>query len=119
MTRPPSPHPSAPLGIAALLGVLLRVLLAALLGAAKARPRDVAAPGLLTGILRAEQDAEFAFEPLEEWIAVPAPWRAGQGIRRSCPRAATDPRRAARPHAGGRGPPTRQIPSETTVSGIA
>ncbi|MCX7382112.1 MAG: hypothetical protein NT133_11980 [Alphaproteobacteria bacterium] len=78
MTPAPT-HPwTAANGIAALMGGMLRALLAALLGVARARPRAVTAPGMTSVVLRAAADAEMATEPYVEWVAVPAPWRAGR-----------------------------------------
>ncbi|MCX7384030.1 MAG: hypothetical protein NT133_22010 [Alphaproteobacteria bacterium] len=84
MTRPP-PHPldDAP-GIAAILGGMLFALLAALLGGARARRRALAVTGVMAAVPL--EPVELDYEPWVEWVAVPAPWRACQGIGRSCPR---------------------------------
>ncbi|MCX7382321.1 MAG: hypothetical protein NT133_13080 [Alphaproteobacteria bacterium] len=55
------------------LAVVLRALLAAVFGAAAMKPRDHRA---LDGCIR-PIEAMPETVPYEEWIAVPAPWRAG------------------------------------------
>ena len=119
MTRPPSHPPCAAPGIVAVIGDMLCVLLAALLGVAGARPRAVALPGVMVGVLRAAAEADMAMEPEVEWVAVPAPWRAGQGWGAKCAR----PRKLARPFLGargrGRGPPARLAMSGGLITGMA
>ena len=109
MTRPPSHPQAAAPGIAAVLGGMLCALLAALLGSAGTRRPGNALSGAMAGVLRAIQDADDAIdgEPEEyvEWIAVPAPWRAGQGHGPSCARIPRLARRFVRLGAWGRGPP--------------
>ncbi len=104
---PPRPTLTAP-GIAAILGGLLRVLLAALLGGVRGGRHALA----YTGVMEAAPEAEdLAYEPYVEWIAVPAPWRAGQGIRLWCRRGPSRPRHALRPVVRERGPPVPRISS--------
>ncbi|MCX7382403.1 MAG: hypothetical protein NT133_13510 [Alphaproteobacteria bacterium] len=64
--------------IIALLGVMIRALLAALLGRARAQPRAIGVDGVMAGVLRSEAEAEMTLEPYVEWVAVPAPWRNGR-----------------------------------------
>ncbi len=115
------PGGSIPGGIAAGFGMLC-ALLAALLGLAVTRPRAMADAGTMGLVIRTVADAEVApVEEWVEWIAVPAPWRAGQGVGRSCARVrgagAPRPRqiRARR----GRGPPWRPPSPCTEQTGMA
>ncbi|MCX7383792.1 MAG: hypothetical protein NT133_20775 [Alphaproteobacteria bacterium] len=83
MSTPPlhRPHACAEDRIAALLGGMLWALLAALLGGARRRRAADAAMeqrGVTVVVLRALADAEAIAEPYVEWVAVPAPWRAGR-----------------------------------------
>ena len=79
MTRLPRHSPDATPGIAAIIGALLCVLLAALFGGRRRRDGR-SLDGTIAAVLRAEEEAaEDLFEEWVEWVAVPAPWRAGQG----------------------------------------
>lgn len=123
MTQPPAHSPHAAQDIAAVLGGMLCALLAALLGlvrfggvgARAARPDGY--NGVMAGVLRAAADADFEAEPEVEWIAVPAPWRAGQGALRSCGRATDAPPPGTMPAA--RGPPWGHTMFEALPTGIA
>lgn len=119
MTRPPFPSPHVAPGIAALLGGLLCTLLAALLGVAKARPRDCT--GTMACVLRAEAAIDLELEPAVEWVAVPAPWR--NGIWRVKPRRgafmAQRPRSSGPRAARVRAPPCPVIPCEDWRTGMA
>ncbi len=117
MTVPPTPRPDASGSIAAILGEMLWVLLAALLGVARrggaGRARACAAgddaySGVIDLVLRAEAEAEFAYEPWVEWVAVPAPWRNGRLLPRRH-EARRVRRRGVRPAARMRGPPLRGL----------
>ena len=122
MTRPPRHSPDATPGIAALLGAMLCALLTALLGRVRLRPRDIAFPGVMAVVLRAEQDVESfgETEPYEEWIAVPAPWRAGQGVGRDCARRRRGkPCPGARTPARERGPPWPHRTLADLITGMA
>ncbi|MCX7382733.1 MAG: hypothetical protein NT133_15245 [Alphaproteobacteria bacterium] len=112
MTRPPRHSPDAPPGIAAIIGALLCGLLAALLRGGRVR-RDVRSlDGAMASVLEATRAAteDFLSEEWVEWVAVPAPWRAGQGrfrtrfLLRARPRGAW---RDAWLSARGRAPPGR------------
>ncbi len=81
MTETPTHPPCAAQVIAAVIGAMLCVLLAALFGLAGARRRALERPGVMTVVLQAEADAEMIFEPYVEWVAVPAPWRNGKLLR--------------------------------------
>ncbi|MCX7382917.1 MAG: hypothetical protein NT133_16235 [Alphaproteobacteria bacterium] len=121
MTRPPHHLPDANHGFAALFGGILRVLLAALLGVAAVRKRDDEYAGVMAGALRAARDAEVAMPCAEEWVAVPAPWRAG----RLQPWARFPISRAARPDVARRrralvrAPPLPFVPPGGWRTGIA
>ena len=78
MTDTPTHPPCAAPSIVAVIGAMLRVLLAALFGVAGARQRALARPGVMTVVLLAEAEAEMTLEPYVEWVAVPAPWRNGR-----------------------------------------
>ncbi|MCX7381563.1 MAG: hypothetical protein NT133_09150 [Alphaproteobacteria bacterium] len=114
MTRPPRPSLDAASGIAALLGGMLFVLLAALLGAARAKSRGVARSQVMAAVLPAPQEMDWEVEEWVEWVAVPAPWRARDGARRHHARKPPAGRRAhaRRPAARGRGPPFRPALSD-------
>ena len=82
----PSTHPlHAAQDIAAVLGAMICALLAALFGPAgtRARGRAERFPDVMTGVLRAMDEAEFAYEPEVEWVMVPAPWRNGRLLPRA------------------------------------
>ncbi len=82
----PSTHPlHAAQDIAAVLGAMICALLAALFGPAgtRARGRAERFPDVMTGVLRAMDEAEFEYEPEVEWVMVPAPWRNGRLLPRA------------------------------------
>ena len=111
MTRPPAPRPDATGSIAALIGVMLGALLAALFGmprrgAMRVPAADLGYADVLGPVLRAEAEAEMSFEPWVEWVAVPAPWRNGRLLPRRH-EARRLRRRGVRPAARMRGPPGR------------
>ena len=111
-----------------MIGGMLGALLAALLGVAvlgvlrlaagRGSSREEELPSVLDGVLRAEADAEFAYEPWVEWVAVPAPWRNGRLLPRR--HAARRVRRCGvRPVARMRGPPGRFHISRAERTGMA
>ena len=69
-----SPQPELPLGIAALIGAVLGVLLCAVLRGLLGR-RGPELEGSLAGVMAAEAAITFEVEPEIEWEWVPAPWR--------------------------------------------
>lgn len=127
MTRPPAPRPDVAPGILA-IGELLFALLAALLGLARAQPRAAGsgAAGVWVAIsvrradtasgAWADQPEDWTLEPAVEWIAVPAPWRAGRLLPPwvSRPYCVAEPRLCPR----GRGPPmaARCAPAPTGMA---
>ena len=121
MTRPPRPSLDAASGLAALLGGMLFVLLAALLGAARAKSRGVARSQVMAAVLPAPQEMDWEVEEWVEWIAVPAPWRSLDGARRHHARKRPAGSRgdAGRPAARERGPPRRLALSDASRTGIA
>ncbi len=122
MTPPPAlPRDAAP-GLAAILGSLLCALLAALLGVARVRPRAGDDAGVMAMVARCAAEAEEPlFEEWVEWIAVPAPWRATQGLWRYCARAwgGWSPRPGLWRGKRGRGPPARHFALCTASTGMA
>ena len=123
MTRPRHPSPDVRLGIADIVGAMLRVLLAALLGGWRA-PRDATAlDGTMTPLLEATRAAaEDLFAEMVEWVAVPAPWRAGQGRFRTRFLLRVRPRglwAEAWLVAFGRGPPGRDATNSGWITGMA
>ncbi len=118
MNRPPAPHPDAANGIAAILGVLLHALLSAILGRRAVRPRDAEYSGMLGAVLRAQADTRTPAEPWEEWIAVPAPWRAARLLPARHARTPSS-RTRARPAARMRGPPAPHTIIRAEPTGIA
>ncbi len=112
MPQAPTPSPNAAHGLAAIIGTMLRALLAALLGAASARRRALTRPGVTVVVLHAALAADMQAEPEVEWVAVPAPWRAGQLLPQdNRARRAITPHRALGPGTLARAPPPLHAPS--------
>ncbi len=123
MTRLPRNFPEAPPGLAAIIGALLCVLLAALLRGRRGRRDAISLDGTVAAVLRAEADAaEDLFEEWVEWVAVPAPWRAGQGRFRTRFLLRARPRglwAEAWLVAFGPGPPGRHATNSGWITGMA
>ena len=115
MSRPTALVPDDAPGMAAILGGLLLALLAALLGRARARRHALAYTGVMAA---APEPDDLAYEPYVEWIAVPAPWRAGQGIGVFRRRPAW-PWLAEPPVARMRGPPVANFALFDLLTGMA
>ena len=114
MTAAPTPRLDASGSIAAILGVVLGGVLAALLmaliGVARVRvalggrAREAELPSVLDAVWRAEADADMTLEPWVEWVAVSAPWRNGRLLPRRHAARRVRPC-GVRPVARMRGPP--------------
>ena len=107
MTRPPRPSLDAASCFATLLGGMLCVLLAALLGVAWLRSRGNTRSEVMAAVLPVPEEVDWEIEEWVEWVAVPAPWRSVSGARRHHARKRRAGSRggAVRPAALGRGPP--------------
>ncbi len=84
MRRPSTSLPEPALGIAALIGGMLGVLLCAVLGwisTGRAQRRGDL-DGTVTPVLAARDAITLDLDPIVEWQCVPAPWRAGQLLPR-------------------------------------
>ena len=119
MSPAPTHPPDAARDIAAFIGGMLWALLAALLGRARARPREDGYLGVMALVERAALAAEIETPCWEEWVAVPAPWRATQGVRLRARARVDAPRRAVHPGVWGRGPPVRFAMHGGSMTGMA
>lgn len=120
MTHPPAPPPDDARRIAALIGGMLGALLAVLLGVA--RPGKARAlPSVLNCVLRSAADVEMEAEAYVEWVAVPAPWRAGRLLPRHHARAlgAQSLHRTLRTGALVHGPPAGFLKNSVLMTGMA
>jgi hypothetical protein len=122
MCPPPALTREPAIGIAALIGGMLGMLLRALLGLSRrdAARRD-SLEGVVAGVLAAEAAIVLEYEPEVEWEWVPAPWRNGQLLPRRHARALSIalPCRPLRRGAFGRGPPLRGVMLGRTETGFA